>query len=41
MVSGHILEWLTQNGAVFTALEVDAERIAHGCSASVSSPSCA
>ncbi|MEU3137718.1 transcriptional repressor [Streptomyces sp. NPDC006854] len=32
----NILEWLTQNGALFSALEVDAEQIADDCSTSVS-----
>ncbi|MCX4489979.1 transcriptional repressor [Streptomyces anulatus] len=32
----NILEWLTQNGALFTALEVDPEQIADDCSTSVS-----
>ncbi|MEU2765112.1 transcriptional repressor [Streptomyces sp. NPDC006906] len=32
----NILEWLTQNGALFSTLEVDAEQIADDCSTSVS-----
>nr|WSU79080.1 MarR family transcriptional regulator [Streptomyces anulatus] len=32
----NILEWLTQNGALFTTLEVDPEQIADDCSTSVS-----
>ncbi|WP_406116509.1 hypothetical protein [Streptomyces anulatus] len=34
-----ILEWLTQNGAPFTTLEVDPAQIADDCSTSVSTNS--
>ncbi|MEV7254139.1 MarR family transcriptional regulator [Streptomyces cyaneofuscatus] len=30
-----VLEWLTQNGALFSTLEVDVEQIAEDCSTSV------
>ncbi|MFE4532183.1 MarR family transcriptional regulator [Streptomyces anulatus] len=32
----NILEWLTQNGALFTTLEVDPAQIADDCSTSIS-----
>ncbi|MGX1950982.1 hypothetical protein ACWIGY_11890 [Streptomyces anulatus] len=34
-----ILEWLIQNGALFTTLEVDPAQIANDCSTSVSTNS--